>query len=44
MKRLSIDIDNAMQDSFPMLKQKYSSEDAVFFATLRVNISSIEIE
>ena len=40
----SIDVYHAMQDSFPMLKQKYSSEEDIFFATLRVNISSIEIE
>ncbi|MGN0425773.1 MAG: pyridoxamine 5'-phosphate oxidase family protein [Acetatifactor sp.] len=40
----SIEVYNAMQDTFPMLKQKYSSEDDVFFATLRVNISSIEMD
>jgi uncharacterized pyridoxamine 5'-phosphate oxidase family protein/DNA-binding XRE family transcriptional regulator len=39
----SIDIYNAMRDSFPMLKQKYIDEDEVYFTTLRVNITSIEI-
>ena len=40
----SIDVYHAMLDFFPMLKQKYCSEDEVFFDTLRVNISSIEME
>lgn len=40
----AIDIYNAMRDSFPMLYQKYIGEDEVYFATLRVNVSSIEIE
>lgn len=40
----SIVVYRAMQDSFPMLKQKYSSGDDIFLAILRVNISSIEME
>lgn len=40
----SIDVYNAMRDAFPLLKQKYSSEEDIFFATLRLNISSIEFE
>ncbi|HEY8348416.1 MAG TPA: helix-turn-helix domain-containing protein [Clostridia bacterium] len=40
----AIDIYNAMRDTFPMLKQKYTGEDEVYFAILRINISSIEIE
>ena len=40
----AIDIYNAMRDSFPMLKQKYTGEEEVYFAVLRINILSIEIE
>ena len=44
LEETSIEVYHAMQDLFPMLKQKYSSEDDIFFATLRINISSIEME
>lgn len=40
----AMDITRAMRDSFPMLWQKYSGEDEVYFAVLRVTVSSIEIE
>ena len=44
LEETSIEVYHAMQDLFPMLKQKYSSENDIFFATLRINISSIEME
>ena len=40
----SNEICNAMKDSFPMIKQKYTSEDENYFAVLGVKTSSIEIE
>lgn len=40
----SINIYNAMRDSFPTLKQRYIGEDEIYFVTLRLNITSIEIE
>lgn len=40
----SIEIHNTMKELFPMLKQKYSSGNDIYFVTIGVNISSIEIE
>ena len=40
----SIEIYHAMLDAFPMLKQKYNSQNDIYFAILKVNVSSIEVE
>ena len=40
----SNEICNAMKDSFPMIQQKYTSEDENYFTVLGVKTSSIEIE
>lgn len=40
----SLEIIQAMLRQFPMLKQRYNAENEVYFAALRIAISSIEIE
>lgn len=40
----AIDIYRAMQDTYPVLKQKYNAGDEFYFAVLGMIISSIEID
>lgn len=44
VEETSIEIYNAMKDYFPMLKQKYSSDNEYYFVIIGLNILSIEIE
>lgn len=43
MEETSIDICDSMKDSFPMLKQKYTPEEEIYFVTMKIIISLIEI-